>query len=154
MAPTTYRFGDQLIPPEQVFISRKHIYAMVYVKAIVPGHVLVCPIRQVQHFRDLTELETLELFVCAKEIANKFKDFFKVKSFNFLIQDGDQSGQQTKHVHLHIIPREDTQSSVGQMKLNVVTERSPIDMAEEADTLRQFFEKRDEIVQFNQSSYI
>ena len=35
------------------------------------------------------------------------------------------------------------------MKLNVATERSPIDMAEEADTLRQFFEKRDEIVQFN-----
>jgi bis(5'-adenosyl)-triphosphatase len=85
MAPTTYRFGDSLIQPEQVFISRKHIYAMVYVKAIVPGHVLVCPTRQVQHFRDLTELETLELFVCAKEIVNKFKDLFKVKSFNFLI---------------------------------------------------------------------
>ena len=51
----------------------------------MPGHVLICPARVVQFFRDLTELEVLELFVCAKEIANKFEDFFKVKSFSFVI---------------------------------------------------------------------
>ena len=73
----------------------------------MPGHVLVCPARVVEYFRDLTELEVLEIFVCAKEIANKFEDFFKVKSFSFVIQDGEAAGQMTKHCHLHLIPRDD-----------------------------------------------
>jgi bis(5'-adenosyl)-triphosphatase len=58
---------------------------MVNLRALTPGHVMVCPNRVVQHFRDLTELETLELFVCAKEIAKKFEDVFKIKSFSFIM---------------------------------------------------------------------
>ncbi|CDW88331.1 bis(5-adenosyl)-triphosphatase-like [Stylonychia lemnae] len=154
MAPITFRFGDKIIPSQHVFISRKHVYAMIYDKAIAPGHVLVCPTRQVQQFKDLTELETLELFVCAKEIANKFKDFFKMKSFSFVIQDGEQAGQQTKHVHLHIIPRDDNQHGYSIIKFNNVPERSASDMAEEADELKIYFDKRDEIQQFNKAGYI
>ena len=60
----SHRFGERVIPSEQVFISRKHVYAMVNSTPHAPGHVLVCPIRSVSHLRDLTELETLELFVC------------------------------------------------------------------------------------------
>ena len=40
---------------------------------VADGHVLVCPVRQVQSMRDLTELEYLELFTCAREIAMKLK---------------------------------------------------------------------------------
>jgi diadenosine tetraphosphate (Ap4A) HIT family hydrolase len=57
-------------------------------------------------------------------------------------------------VHLHIIPREDTHTNIGQIKFNISAERNPSEMAEEADTLRQFFEKRDDIAQFNKSTYI
>ena len=92
MAPTTYRFGDKIIPSQQVFIARRHVYAMVNLRAIMIGHVVVCPTRVVQHFKDLTELETLELFQCAKEIAKKFEDNFKFKSFSFILQDGDNAG--------------------------------------------------------------
>ena len=58
---------------------------MVNIKPINAGHVIVCPTRVVLHLRELTELETLELFTCAKEIAKKFEDIFKVRSFNFII---------------------------------------------------------------------
>jgi len=85
VAPVTFKFGDKIIPSQQVFIVRRHVYAMVNVKPITPGHVLVCPTRAVTHFRDLTELETLELFVCAKEISKKFEDIFKVRSFSFVM---------------------------------------------------------------------
>ena len=61
------------------------MYAMVNGKPLSPGHVVVCPTRPVLQFRDLTELETLELFVCAKEIAKKFEDVFKVRSYSFVI---------------------------------------------------------------------
>ncbi len=65
---------------------------MVSINPITPGHVLVCPTREVLYFRDLTELETLELFICAKEIAKKFEDVFKVRSFSFIMQDGENAG--------------------------------------------------------------
>ena len=42
--------------------------------------------------KDLTELEVLELWVCAKEVAKKFEEYFKVKNFMFLLQDGMESG--------------------------------------------------------------
>ena len=43
------------------------------------------------HLRDLTELEVLELFACAKEIAKKFEDVFKVRSFSYILEDGEFS---------------------------------------------------------------
>ena len=58
---------------------------MVFSKALVGGHVLVCPTRVVQYLRDLTELEVLDLFVCAKEIAKKFEDNYNVKSYSFIL---------------------------------------------------------------------
>ena len=74
MAPMTYRFGDKIIPTSYVFISRRHVYAMVNPFSSSGGHVIVVPTRVVEHLKDLTELETLEIFVCAKEIAKKFEE--------------------------------------------------------------------------------
>ena len=39
--------------------------------------------------RDLTELEYLEMFACAREVANKFQKEYKVQSFTFVMHDGD-----------------------------------------------------------------
>ena len=65
---------------------------MVSPKPVTDGHVLVCPMRSsAKNLEDLSELEVLEMFVCAKEIARKFEDTFKVKSFMILLQDGKAS---------------------------------------------------------------
>lgn len=54
---------------------------MVYHKPITDGHVLVCPRRKgVERLSDLTELETLELFVCAQEVAKFFSEEFKLEN--------------------------------------------------------------------------
>ena len=55
-------------------------------------HVKVCPTRVVKRFTELTELETLELFSCAKEIAKKLEEMFKFKNFNFVVRDGLAAG--------------------------------------------------------------
>ena len=38
---------------------------------------------------ELTELEYLELFACAREVASKFQAEYKVQSFTFVMHDGD-----------------------------------------------------------------
>ncbi len=73
-APTIYRFGDLNIHHTQVFLSRKHVYAMVNKKPATPQHVLVVPTRPVKRLHDLTELETLELFTCTREIIKRFEE--------------------------------------------------------------------------------
>ena len=85
MAPTTFKFGDKIIPSYQVFITRRHVYAMVNSTPLTLGHVLIVPTRVVAHFRELTELETLEIFVCAKEVAKKFEEISQVRDFSFII---------------------------------------------------------------------
>ena len=35
-------FGVAVIPPTQIFLMRKNVYAMINHKPFVPGHVLVC----------------------------------------------------------------------------------------------------------------
>ena len=154
MAPTTFRFGDKVIPSQQVFIARRHVYAMVNVSPLVPGHVTVVPTRVVQHFKDLTELETLELFMCSKEIAKKFQDTFNVRSFSFILQDGDNAGSQVKHVHMHIMPRDDGQKSVISFADQHRIERNLMEMAEEANTYKNLFEKRHHLEpQYNSSRH-
>lgn len=57
--------------------------------------------------KDLTELETLEIFTCAQELIQKLEDGFKFRSFSLVIQDGLAAGSYYDHVHLHIVPREE-----------------------------------------------
>ena len=64
-------FGGKEVS-NRVFLRRRYVFAMVNDKPVVDGHVLICPVRQVSSMRDLTELEYLELYTCARMIANKF----------------------------------------------------------------------------------
>ena len=66
---------------------------MVNDRPVVDGHVLICPVRQVRSMRDLTELEYLEMFACAREVANKFQKEYKVQSFTFVMHDGDLASE-------------------------------------------------------------
>ena len=100
-------FDGHEVDSQYVFIARRYVFAMVNPKPVTDGHILICPIRQVQSMSDLSELEILELWACAKEVAANFEVAFKVKNFMFLINDGPSSGNKETGVFLQIIPRED-----------------------------------------------
>ena len=89
---TIFKYQGELVPPEYVFITRRYVFAMVCPQAVTDGHVLICPMRfNLTSLSQLTELETLEIFVCAKEICRVFEDVFKVRNFMILLQDGPSS---------------------------------------------------------------
>ncbi|CAN6330654.1 unnamed protein product [Urochloa humidicola] len=101
----SYKFGPYKIDAREVFHATSLSYAMVNLRPLLPGNVLVCPKREVKRFADLSSDETSDLWVTAKEVGVRLEQYHKASSLTFAIQDGPQAGQTVPHVHIHIIPR-------------------------------------------------
>uniref|UniRef100_A0AAX7V1H3 Bis(5'-adenosyl)-triphosphatase n=1 Tax=Astatotilapia calliptera TaxID=8154 RepID=A0AAX7V1H3_ASTCA len=91
----TLRFGQHLIKLSAVFLQTELSFALVNRKPVVPGHVLVCPLRPVERFRDLRPDELADLFSTAQRVANLVEKHFNATSITIAIQ----------HVHVHVLPR-------------------------------------------------
>ncbi|EEP77553.1 Bis(5'-adenosyl)-triphosphatase [Uncinocarpus reesii 1704] len=97
-------FGPFLVTP-QVFFMTSLSFALVNLKPLLPGHVLVSPIRNVPRISDLTPAETSDLFLTVRRVGRMVERVFKASSLNIAIQDGIDAGQSVPHVHAHIVPR-------------------------------------------------
>ncbi|KAJ6885159.1 hypothetical protein NC652_031994 [Populus alba x Populus x berolinensis] len=71
-------------------------------------HVLVCPRREVKRLNDLSADETSDLWLTAKKVGGQLESFYMATSLTFTIQDGPRAGQSVPHVHVHIIPRKES----------------------------------------------
>uniref|UniRef100_A0ABI7YAI3 Bis(5'-adenosyl)-triphosphatase n=1 Tax=Felis catus TaxID=9685 RepID=A0ABI7YAI3_FELCA len=101
----SFRFGQHLIKPSVVFLKTELSFALVNRKPVVPGHVLVCPLRPVERFRDLRPDEVADLFQATQRVGMVVEKHFQGTSLTFSIQDGPEAGQTVKHVHVHVLPR-------------------------------------------------
>jgi diadenosine tetraphosphate (Ap4A) HIT family hydrolase len=72
---------------------------------IVPGHVLICPIRCVDDFNDLTKEEVAAIFDLQKKLKKAFKKVFSAEGFNYAWNEAEVGGQAVPHFHLHMLPR-------------------------------------------------
>ncbi|XP_017809799.1 bis(5'-adenosyl)-triphosphatase isoform X5 [Papio anubis] len=101
----SFRFGQHLIKPSVVFLKTELSFALVNRKPVVPGHVLVCPLRPVERFRDLRPDEVADLFQVTQRVGTVVEKHFHGTSLTFSMQDGPEAGQTVKHVHVHVLPR-------------------------------------------------
>ncbi|XP_070967487.1 bis(5'-adenosyl)-triphosphatase-like [Oncorhynchus clarkii lewisi] len=102
---STFRFGQHVIKASAVFLQTELSFALVNRKPVVPGHVLVCPLRPVERFRDLHPDEVADLFTTTQRVADLVEKHFQASSLTIAIQDGPEAGQTVKHVHVHVLPR-------------------------------------------------
>ena len=72
---------------------------------IVPGHVLICPIRCVSTFEELTEEEKKAIFDLQAKLKKALAKLFGAEGFNQAWNEGKVAGQSIPHFHLHLIPR-------------------------------------------------
>ncbi len=103
----TLLFGKFRISKSQIFYRSPSglSAAIVNLRPIVPGHVLVIPIRVVQTLSDLTDDEYNDLWRSVRRIQNALKEHYGAGGFNVAVQDGKVAGQSVPHVHVHILPR-------------------------------------------------
>ncbi|CAN9107434.1 unnamed protein product [Alternaria alternata] len=98
------KFGTFVVT-NQVFHVTRLSFAIVNLKPLLPGHVLVSPRRIVPRFNDLSAAEVQDLFLTVQRVSRMVERVFSASSLNIAIQDGVDAGQSVPHVHAHIIPR-------------------------------------------------
>jgi len=80
-------------------------YAIVNLKPIVPGHVLVCSTRPVPRLADLRTDELAELMHAVQRIGRVVERAYKADGLTIACQDGRAAGQTVPHFHIHVLPR-------------------------------------------------
>ncbi|KAL8788668.1 MAG: hypothetical protein Q9213_001596 [Squamulea squamosa] len=98
-------FGNFLVT-SQVFHKTAHSFALVNIKPLLPGHVLVSPLRAAKRLSDLNHAEVADLFLTVQQVGKMVERVYGASSLNIAIQDGPAAGQSVPHLHTHIIPRQ------------------------------------------------
>ncbi|KAJ6617505.1 diadenosine tetraphosphate asymmetrical hydrolase [Mycena sp. CBHHK59/15] len=89
----------------QAFYRSNLSYAIVNLKPLVPGHVLVLPTRQVSRLADLSESELSSLMRSVQQVGSVIERAYGADSLTVACQDGKAAGQTVPHVHFHLLPR-------------------------------------------------
>ncbi|KAK3256307.1 hypothetical protein CYMTET_34549 [Cymbomonas tetramitiformis] len=152
----THQFGPYKIRTSEVFLSTPLSLAMVNLKPVVPGHVLIIPRRVALRFQDLSHEEVADIWTLAQRVGSVIEPHFGAVSLTFAIQDGAAAGQTVPHVHIHCLPRKmgdfenndevydkiDEHAEQMKERLDLDKERvvrTPDEMAAEAAELRVLF---------------
>ncbi|KAK6538976.1 hypothetical protein TWF694_010525 [Orbilia ellipsospora] len=104
MATSEIFFGPFKVTT-QVFYKTRLSMAIVNIKPILPGHVLVCPLRVVARYKDMTNEEVVDHALAVQKVAKVIERVYGTTGATVAIQDGASAGQSVPHVHTHIIPR-------------------------------------------------
>ena len=98
-------FGKFVVSSSHVFYRSPLSAAFVNLRPIVPGHVLVVPLRIVARMEDLTEQEYHDMWESVRVVQNMLGKCYEAAGFNVAVQDGSAAGQSVPHVHVHVLPR-------------------------------------------------
>lgn len=98
------RFGPFNVTT-QAFYQSTLSFALVNIKPLTKGHVLVCPKRYVTRVSQMSNEEAVDFYLTVHKVTKAIENFYKADSLNITIQDGPLAGQSVDHVHCHIIPR-------------------------------------------------
>jgi bis(5'-adenosyl)-triphosphatase len=142
-------FGPIDIPSTQIFHETPTTFALVNLKPVVPGHVLVCPRRVARKFTDLSDDEIGDLWRTVAAVQRVMERVYDTTSSTLAIQDGPLAGQSVPHVHVHVLPRregdfarnDDVYDELEKWRA-LDDDRAPRtaeEMKSEADTLRVMF---------------
>ncbi|TFK41950.1 diadenosine 5',5'''-P1,P4-tetraphosphate asymmetrical hydrolase [Crucibulum laeve] len=89
----------------QTFYRSSLSYAIVNLKPIVPGHVLVIPTRPVPRLTDLDDTELSSLMRSIRRVGKVLERAYGAEGLTIACQDGKAAGQTVPHVHFHLLPR-------------------------------------------------
>lgn len=82
------------------FIYRdENVVSFLTINPIVPGHVLVIPVKEVEHWVDLSDEELAQVMSVAKKIGKAIENSFDCEKVGMSV-----AGLEVPHVHVHLMP--------------------------------------------------
>lgn len=109
-SPGPIFFGPHEVT-SQVFLQTPLSFALVNIKPLLPGHVLVCPRRPHARLTDLAPADLADLFGAVQRVQRMLARHYFAGggvadgAFNIAVQDGPEAGQTVGHLHVHVLPR-------------------------------------------------
>lgn len=95
-----------------VLYRGRHVFVIMNKFPYNSGHLMVTPLRHVMDFCDLTVEEHTELFSISQKTVTILRELSKPEGFNLGFNLGGAAGAGIKeHVHFHIVPRWNGDSS-------------------------------------------
>ncbi len=91
--------------PSHIVYEDEEVIALLDIKPVNPGHVLVLPKKHFRNFLDLPEKIAAHLALVAQKISRAVKNATKSDGINISSNNEHAAGQLIFHTHLHIIPR-------------------------------------------------
>ncbi len=86
-------FGQHSIRSSEIFFRSALSCALVNLKPILPGHVLVIPRRRLARLADLTAEEVSDLFATVQRVGSVIERVYNGTALTIALQDGQAAGQ-------------------------------------------------------------
>lgn len=104
---------------------------------IVPGHLIICPVRVVETCEELTLPEWQAILQLKQQVCMSLKKVFGAEGFNFAWNMGEKAGQTVPHFHLHVVPRKTGDTGILQYEPRVFLYRPGTRAISPAEELQQ-----------------
>nr|CAD7593158.1 unnamed protein product [Timema genevievae] len=92
----SYQFGQVVVKSDSVFYKTSLTFAFTNKKCVVPGHVLVAPIRCSLRLSDMTSEEISDMFLMVQKVQCVMEKIHQSASSSIVVQDGKDAGQTIK----------------------------------------------------------
>src|SRR5258708_36860044 len=90
---------------ERIVAANQRATAFLTNIPILPGHVLISPVRHVETIGEMSPDETTSIFALLGSVKIALEKSFGAQGFNFAWNEGKVAGQNVDHFHLHVVPR-------------------------------------------------
>jgi histidine triad (HIT) family protein len=91
--------------PAEVLFRNEHAIAILDIRPIHHGHILVIPLRHAENFLDVPPGDGEGLFRALSVVTRGLIDALRPPGFNVFSNNGRAAGQSVFHFHFHVTPR-------------------------------------------------
>lgn len=97
---------------KRIVASNEYAFAFLTNIPIVPGHLLISPLRHVETLEDMSSEEIAAIFALLEMVKTGLKAALGTEGFNFAWNEGKIAGQNVSHFHLHVVPRKNGDAGI------------------------------------------
>ena len=118
----------------------KLTYAFLDIFPVSKGHALVIPKNHAQHIEELDDDSVSAILITAKKVSDRLRNTLDYPATTIGINNGPEAGQEIGHVHIHIIPRKESEDGGGPFSIILANGRIDKPTEEELDQLAELLE--------------